>query len=139
LDASIHVQRARAQRQLLHNKQTKATRDKVNNVSHSTRHYCFIADYSQNLNLPHFGSTQPGETYFYTPLILCLFGVVDTSNNDHLIGHLFLEGDGKKGGNSVASLLIKTLRYLMIIQEDDSGQPITRGELVELLLFYVIK
>jgi hypothetical protein len=129
LDASLHVQRARAQRQLLHNKQTKATRDKVNNISHCNRHYCLIADYSQNLNLPHFGSTQPGETYFYTPLILYLFGVVDTSNHDHLIGHLFREGDGKKGGNSVSSLLIKTLRHLKIIQEDDDGQPITGGEL----------
>jgi hypothetical protein len=57
-----------------------------------------IADYSQNVNLPHFESTQPGETYFHTPLSIYLFGVVDTSNDDHLIGHLFREGDGKKGG-----------------------------------------
>jgi hypothetical protein len=63
----------------------KATRDRVNNVSHSNRHYCLIADYSQKLNLPHFGNTQPRETYFYTPLTLYLFGVVDTSNNDHNI------------------------------------------------------
>jgi hypothetical protein len=129
LDASQHVRRARAQRNLLHQKQDKSTKDRINNIHHSDRHYCLIADYSQNLNLPHFGSTQPGETYFYSPLTIYLFGVVDTSNNDHLIGHIFREGDGKKGGNSVASLLIKTLRYLNIIQEDDEGQPIIGGEL----------
>jgi hypothetical protein len=122
LNAALHVQRARAQRKLLHNKQDKAINDRLNDVQHSNRQYCLIADYSQNLSLPHFRSSQPGETYFYTPLTLYLFGVVDTSNNNHLTGHLFREGDGKKGGNSVASLLIKTLQHLNIIQEDDDGR-----------------
>jgi hypothetical protein len=54
---------------------------------------------------------------------------VDTSDNDHLIGHMYKEGDSKKGGNSVASLLLKTLRHLNIIQFDDEGNPITGGEL----------
>jgi hypothetical protein len=44
-------------------------------------------------------------------------------------GEMFREGDGKKGGNSVASLLIKTLFHLKMIQEDDDNKPIMGGEL----------
>jgi hypothetical protein len=52
-----------------------------------------IADYSQNMSLPWFGSNQPGDTYYYTPLIIFIFGVVDVSHldGDHLYAHVYKE------------------------------------------------
>jgi hypothetical protein len=79
--------------------------------------------------LPFFGSSQPGETYYYTPLNVYLFGVVDASKDDHLYGHLYKEGDGKKGGNSVASLIMKTLDKIGLLKQDETGNVITGKEL----------
>ena len=82
----------------------------MNSVPHSSRTYTFIADYSQNLDLPHFGGEQPGETFYYSPLNIFQFGVVDPTDNDKLYAFVYDEGDGKKGGNNVASLILKLLR-----------------------------
>lgn len=129
VEASKHVSRARAQRSLVNRKIEEARQHQIDNKVHEERTHTLIADYAQNLMLPHFGSTQPGETYYYTPLTLYLFGVVDTSDNDKCYTHIFREGDGRKGGNSVASLLLKTLKKLSIMKEDENGSPITGHEL----------
>jgi hypothetical protein len=84
-----------------------------NNVHHSERTHTFIADYGQNMALKHtfivdygqnmalpfVGATQPGEMrHYYTPI-----------NIYNQYCHVFSEGDGKKGGNKVASILTKSL------------------------------
>lgn len=129
LEASTHVRRARVQRALANQKIETAKLHKQQNVHHSERTYTFIADYCQNMSLPFFGSSQPGETYYYTPLNVYLFGVVDASADDHLHGHLYKEGDAKKGGNSVASLIIKTLDKIGLLKQDESGNVLTGKEL----------
>jgi hypothetical protein len=62
--------------------------------------------------LPYFGEWQPGDTYYYyyyTPLNIYNIGMVDASEEqDKLYCHIYQEeGDGKKGGNNVASLAPK--------------------------------
>jgi hypothetical protein len=106
-NANKHCKRSICQRKLANEKITKAKEDKMNDVPHSSRTYTFIADYSQNLDLPHFGGEQPGETFYYSPLNIFQFGVVDPSDNDRLHAFVYDEGDGKKGGNNVASFNIK--------------------------------
>jgi hypothetical protein len=60
--------------------------------------------------LPYFGESQPGDTYYFTPLNIYNHGVVDASDeHDRLYCHTYQEGDGKKGGYKVASLVMKTL------------------------------
>jgi hypothetical protein len=79
--------------------------------------------------VPHFGSSQPGETYYYTPLTVYAFGVVDCADEDHCYVHMYPEGDGAKGGNNVASLLMKTLRKLDLLKVDEDGKPLKGKEL----------
>jgi hypothetical protein len=104
----------------------KAKEDAADNTPiHSERvHSTFIVDYGQNMALPWFGTSQPGDTYYYTPLTVFNLGVVDVSHPDgeHRYCHLYKEGDGKKGGDNVASLLMKTLRQLNILQEGCRGK-----------------
>ena len=44
---------------------------------HEDRRYVFVADYSQNIELPFFGNNQPGDTYYFSPLKVNVVGVVD--------------------------------------------------------------
>ena len=68
----------------------------------------FVCDYAQNLDMPHFGGEQPGNTYYYSPLTINVFGIVDYSVEE-LDAYVYTEGEGKKGGNNVVSLIQKSL------------------------------
>ena len=61
------------------------------------------------MDIPHFGQEQPGETYYYSPVNISCFGSVDYATNI-LDAFVYQEGEGKKGGNSVSSLLYKKLK-----------------------------
>jgi hypothetical protein len=74
--------------------------------------------------LPHFGGEQPGETYYFSPLSVYCFGMVDPTI-DKLFAHLYTEGQGQKGGNNVASLIMKTLRHMDILNEDEAGRELS--------------
>jgi hypothetical protein len=117
LKAAEHIQMADAQRRLVNEKMKQAMNDASHGVPHSRRTYTFIVDYGQNMELPFFGQSQPGDTYHFTPLAIYNLGVVDASNQDHLYCHIYREGAGKKGGNNVASLLLKTLFRLKVLQQ----------------------
>lgn len=124
LDAGEHVKMAQAQRQLVNRKiaAAKAGRDH----HHIERTYTLIVDYGQNMALPFFGESQPQDTYYYTPLNVYNLGVVDVSQDDHLYCHIYKDGDGTKGGVNIASLLMKSLNKLGII--DDRQSPPTPGK-----------
>jgi hypothetical protein len=90
--------------------------------------YTFVVDYGQNMELPSYNSEQPSCTYYFSPLTVFNFGVVNQAHayNDgrvaeHMHAHLYHEGVGKKGANNVASLIIKTLRQLNILCKDSVG------------------
>ena len=60
------------------------------------------------------------------------FGVVDHSHvypdghiGEHLHSHVYHKGNGKKGANNVASLLMKIMRTMGIIREDMVGGELT--------------
>ena len=97
--------------------------------------FCLVADYSQNLGLPHFGGEQPGDTYYYSPLAVYIFGIVDAScSPDKLYAYGYTEDIGAKGGNNVASLLMLAMedfgwlssgkcgKRLSIVMDNCSGQ-----------------
>jgi len=124
--ASKHVVDAKVMRKLANEKVAEAKHDRVNNVSWSLSRDVFVADFCQNLALPHLGSAQAGETYYYSPLGIYCFGVVDVSHEkEQMRAYIYTEGEARKGGNTVASLLLKNLRDLNLI--DRSKGP--RGEL----------
>jgi hypothetical protein len=75
--------------------------------------------------LPHFGGEQPGETYYFSPLGVYCFGMVDPSTVDKLFAHLYTEGQGQKGGNNVASLIMKMLKHINLLNEDKAGRELS--------------
>lgn len=120
MKASTHVQRAKNQRLYFNQKKKEAATDV--SKPKDQRCYTFVADYAQNMYLPSFASEQPGETYYYSPLNCYCFGVVDCSTNPtHLAAYCYYEGEGKKGGNNVTSMLYAELKRKGIT---DGGAPV---------------
>lgn len=140
LEAALHVRMASAQRLFANEKIAEARDDRMHKRPHSESVYTFIGDYCQNMNLPHFGKEQPGETYYYNPLNLEGYGFVDVSRGtpvtqgkkeeaDHLYFHCYREGEGAKGANCVASMIMKSLRLIGLLQVDGEGKPLAGKEL----------
>ena len=89
--AAHHVMMARRQRELFNFKKQKA-RDTVG-CEREQRTYTYVADFAQNMYLPNFAAEQPGATYYYSPLNVYPFGVVDCSMDpSQLTAHMFYEG-----------------------------------------------
>jgi len=129
----LHVREAANMRTLANEARARCREDAVNNKPVDQRTITLVADFSQNMELPLFGAEQPGETYYYTPLTVNAFGIVDTSTEpEHLHFYLYEEFVGRKGGNNVASLLIHHLhqrglmtrskRKLVVIMDNCAGQ-----------------
>jgi len=119
--AGLHVRQADAQRMLVNKKMEQGHQDK--DVPHEPRRYCLIADFSQSEQLPYFGREQPGETYYYSPRKINIFGIVDCSiKGGKLNSYLYQEGEGRRGGNSVASMLMKFLKQEKWIQEGRTAE-----------------
>ena len=69
-----------------------------------------IADFAQNLDLSYFGSDQPGDIYYFSPMGIYLFGIVSPYKmKDTLLCQCYSEGKGAKGGNNLASMLWNNL------------------------------
>ena len=106
-------------RKLFNEKKQKA---KDHNKPHRDQSYCLVVDYAQNMDLPHFGLEQPGETYYYSPLSVYCLGIVDLSGNQwQLYTNLYHKGNDAKGGNNVASLIVKVLKQMELLNEDEKG------------------
>ena len=80
------------------------------------------------MELPVFNDNQPGCTYYYSPLGVYNLGVVNHAHDygsgeikEHMYAHVYHEGDGKKGANNVASLIMKTLLKIGILRENEMG------------------
>ena len=93
-----------------------------------------IVDYCQNIQIPSFLKDQPGAVYFFVPLNVYCLGIVDCNSlKDHLHVYMYSEAEGGKGGNEVATLIMKYLSNkgyiegitqldLFIIMDNFSGQ-----------------
>jgi hypothetical protein len=84
------VKMARAQRQLVNEKMSKA-KEEVD-APHAERTHTFIVDYGQNMALSAwFGTSQPDDTYYFTPLNVYNLGMVDVSypDGEHLYCHIY--------------------------------------------------
>ena len=128
MESAKHIRMARAQRALYQALVADAVSDAKEEKDHGARRYTFVVDYGQNMEIPIFNDEQPGCTYYYSPLSVYNLGVVNHAhmyeNGDvrkHMYCHVYNEGVGKKGANNVASLIVKTLRQLNLLQEDLAG------------------
>jgi hypothetical protein len=128
IEAADHVKAEKCQRQLFNEKIANAREDDENNEPHPSKRRCLVVDYCQLMTLPSFGGVQPGKTYYDSPLKYHTLGCVDPSEEggDCLYAHLYYhEGQGKKGGNNVALLIVYQLKHLGLIDRSKG----TREEL----------
>jgi hypothetical protein len=85
--------------------------------------YCIVCDYAQNLGLPHFEEEQPVDIYYFSELTVNIFGVADvTKKPTKMLAYGYTEGEGGKGGNNVASLVMKALHDLGWIKANRMGK-----------------
>ena len=147
--AAKHVAMAKEQRVLFVRKKAQAREDAIKGIPQEQRTYTFVADFAQNMYLPNFASEQPGATYYFSPLNVYPFGVVDPSGEQsQLIVHIYIEGEANKGGNAVASMIWKTLNFkglingqtakeINIVFDNCAGQ--NKNRMVSRLLFFMVK
>ena len=115
LRGAAHIAMARAQRTHVNECVRLARKDNTENLHFNRSRFAITFDYAQNLGLPYFGDEQPGDTRYYSPLNLCVFGVANNASpKNHLHGYLCHEGEGKKGGVNVPSMVMNHMQtYLM--------------------------
>jgi hypothetical protein len=85
LHAAKHVEMARKQRMLFVAKKEEAKLHSETNMAMVNRTYTFVADFAQNMYVPNFAAEQPGATYYFSPLNVYPFGVVDTSTSPTML------------------------------------------------------
>jgi hypothetical protein len=62
------------------------------------------------MNLPYYGSEQPGDIYYFSALTVNLFGIFDLSRTPKKLNcYAYREFTGKKGSNNVASYRMQDL------------------------------
>ena len=148
--AARHVTEAQAMRKFAQEKTAQAKADALQNRPRNETTKTLFADFSQGAELPYFGSEQPGETYYYSPLTMNIFGVVDCClKEDHLHAYVYDESEGKKGGSNVCSLLMKHFhernllnstdpyKELVLIMDNCSGQ--NKNKMVLRLVVYLVE
>lgn len=120
-DAGEHVEKARQMRFFAANCMNEA-QQQASNTPQSEKKYVIVMDYSQNLDLPHLGSSQPGDSYYFSPKNVYIFGIVNVSQKPNkLTAYVYQEEDGNKGGDNVASLLMCYLTNNIIRRNEIGG------------------
>ena len=116
--ASHHVDMVKAQRQMFNIYKRKAI--KMKDKPRNERTVCFVGDYAQNMSIPNFAEEQPGEVYFFSPLNAYCFGMVDCSTEpSQLAAYTYFEGEGRKGGDNVASMVYHELKRKGLCNDND--------------------
>ena len=91
--AAKHVEMARKQRLYFISKKGEAKHHADELRPQHQRTYTFVADFAQNMYVPNFAAEQPGATYYFSPLNVYPFGVVDTSTTPTMLtAFVFSEG-----------------------------------------------
>ena len=85
----------------------------IDNVESSMMRVVIIVDFCQKIQIPSFLKNQPGAVYLFVSLNVYCLGIADCNSiKDHLHTYMYLEaegGKGGKGGNEVATLIMKYL------------------------------
>jgi hypothetical protein len=80
------------------------------------------------MELPVYNANQPGCTYYYSPLSVYNLGMIHHAHEytngevkEYMYMYVIHKGVGKKGANNVASLVLKTLTQLNLLQDESVG------------------
>ena len=146
--AANHVNAARLQKALAQIKY-KAAEQSIDFVDPDKKVITLVMDYCQNLDLPHLGGEQPGDTYYFSPVWLYCLGIVDVFE-DQLYAYIYEESAAKKGANNVALILmyhvitfvLDNFRYSAGINElnivmDNCGGQNKNGTVLKMAAYFV--
>jgi hypothetical protein len=98
----------------------------IANLFYSFSSYCIVCDYAQNLELSHFGAEQPQDIYYFSAITVNIFGIADvTKTPTTMLAYGYTEDQGGKGGNNVASLIVKALHELGWIKDGSTGKQLS--------------
>jgi hypothetical protein len=77
--------------------------------------------------LPNLGDTQPGNTYYFSPKNVYVFGIADNSTKPTtLLSYVYQEETCKKGAENVASMIYNFLDTSeQILKDDKPGELLT--------------
>ena len=73
-------------------------------------------DMGQNLCSPNFEEDQPGNIYYFTPITIYLFGIVNNTTDDghdRMNAYIWCEFDGDRGANNITSCFLKDFQKRM--------------------------
>ena len=99
LEALEYIKDARAQKDYVNALKAlaKATNSPLAELPYHSKSYLFYFDYAQNVQCPQFSSEQPGETYYYSPLNINIFGIIDENyKKETLFAYCYHKRQGKK-------------------------------------------
>ena len=111
--ARTHVMKYQAQRALVKHVIALAKSDVQNNLPLQFCCQVITIDMGQNLGLPNFEAEQPGDTYYFLPFTVLLFGIVDNATEDgsaRMDAYVWREQDGDRGANNISSCYGSSLR-----------------------------
>ena len=98
--AKDHIKKAKFQREV-YNRYTEYSKVHEKTLT-------LTMDMSQNVEVPHLGAEQPGETYYLSAMTGFIFGIVENST-DILSAYVWMESEGDRGMNNIVSCLHKDL------------------------------
>jgi hypothetical protein len=88
--------------------------------------YVIVCYYAQNMPLPHYGGKKPGYIYYFSPLTINIFGVVDLRITPNKLNcYAYREFTAKKGSNNIASLLMQHLFDNFWLRKGKPGKKLT--------------
>jgi hypothetical protein len=92
---ALHVAQAKDQRCLYNVKIAEAEANFPDGGPRSEARRCIVVDYSQNVQIPQVGASQPGKTYYMSPIKVFIFGIVICSVVGRFLdAYIYNDGQG---------------------------------------------
>ena len=124
-EMASHIQQYTTQRDYANKRMEEARVDAIGEPDPKKRRICLTIDMGQNMGLTNPSAEQPGDTYYFSPLTIFVFGVVDNSRikegRDTMKAYVWAEGEGKRGANNIASCLLKDYKARGFFEGPNDG------------------
>ena len=119
--AKEHVRQYQVQRDEKRRLISVSKLDLINRLPSLFRRRVFTIDMGQNLGLPNFEGEQPGAVYYFIPITVLLFGVVDNTSSDadgkeRMNSYVWQKFEGDRGANNIVSGLLRELKLHALLR-----------------------
>eukprot|EP00957_Ditylum_brightwellii_P058577 4442375-Ditylum_brightwellii.AAC.1 len=119
--AKVHIAAYQVQRNECRNIMSLAILDITHHLPSLNCRNNLTIDMGQNLALPNFEAEQPRDMYYFLPLTVLLFGVVDNVHSEdgkiRMNAYTWQEFEGDQGANNTESCLLMDLKQCGWLQQ----------------------